>query len=238
MAQHTAHPNVDPQEVAKFAEQASDWWNPNGNMKPLHQINPLRLQFIQGHVELQGKRVLDVGCGGGILTESLAKAGAIVTGLDMAEASIEVAKSHAKAQDLSIHYVCQPVESLVATDARAFDVIVCMEMLEHVPAPEAIVSACAKLLKPNGSAFFSTLNRNATSYLKAIVAAEYVLKLLPKGTHEYSKFIKPSELDSWCRQHQLLLKKTLGLSYNPLSGQYRTTPDISVNYLAFCQKNG
>lgn len=228
--------NVDQQEIEKFSAHASNWWDPTGDMKPLHMINPLRMKFITEQVDLDHKQVLDVGCGGGILTESLAKAGANTSGLDLAEDSILVAKQHAQDNGLNINYINQSVEDLADSHSEQFDVICCMEMLEHVPDPNSIIESCAKLLKPGGHAFFSTLNRNPKSYLFAILGAEYMLKLLPKGTHSYSKFIKPSELAAWCRHAQLEWQKTAGLSYNPLNQTYSLSRDIGVNYLAYCQK--
>ena len=228
--------NVDPKEIEKFSAHATSWWDLQGDMKPLHRINPLRMKFIAEQVELNGKKVLDIGCGGGILTESLAKTGAITSGLDLASESISVAKKHAQDNGLKINYINQSVEELAQSHPAQFDVICCMEMLEHVPDPHSIINSCSQLLKPGGHAFFSTLNRNLKSYLFAIVGAEYVLKLLPKGTHNYSKFIKPSELEAWCRHAQLEWHKTAGLSYNPLNQEYSLSRDIDVNYLAYCQK--
>lgn len=228
--------NVDQQEIEKFSAHATSWWDPQGDMKPLHMINPLRMKFITDQVDLKNKKVLDVGCGGGILTESLAQAGAVTSGLDLAEDSILVAKQHAKDNNLAIDYINQSVEELADSQSEQFDVICCMEMLEHVPDPSSIITSCSKLLKPGGHAFFSTLNRNTKSYLFAILGAEYILGILPKGTHNYSKFIKPSELEAWCRDAQLQWQQTAGLGYNPLSGNYSLSRDIDVNYLAYCQK--
>lgn len=229
--------NVDPQEIEKFSQSAEDWWNPHGDMKALHQINPLRAQFISDQVSLRGLHALDVGCGAGILTESLAKAGAKTTGIDLAEPSIEVAKTHAKQSQLDIDYQVIAIEELAAKQPQSFDVVCCLEMLEHVPDPASVIAACATLVKPGGHLFFSTLSRNIKSYLMAIVGAEYVVGLLPKGTHDYSKFINPSELERMCREHDVQFRKSTGISYNPFSGEFSLVDDLSVNYLVYCQKN-
>lgn len=223
--------NVEAAEVNKFAELAHQWWDTQGVFKPLHQLNPLRLQYIDSRASLAGKQVLDVGCGGGILSESMAGLGANVTGIDMAEKSLQVAQLHALETGVNIDYQCIAVEALAHAQPASFDVVTCMEMLEHVPDPGSIVRACAALVKPGGHLFFSTLNRNAKAYLMAVVGAEYVLNLLPKGTHDYSKFIKPSELAHWLRQSGLELQHQTGLTYHPLSKQYALTPDTSVNYM-------
>lgn len=231
------HSNVDSQEIEKFAAQADIWWDPHGSMKPLHQLNPLRVQYISERVELNNKAILDLGCGGGILSESLAKAGANVTAIDLAEPSIQVAQQHAADHQLDINYLCTPVEQMVKEHAGAFDVVTCMEMLEHVPDPHAIIVACSALLKPGGRLFLSTLNRTIKAYFFAILGAEYVLNMLPRGTHDYSKFIKPSELERWIRDGNLQLEHLQGLHFNPLSDQFSLTAATDVNYLAFCIKN-
>ncbi len=223
--------NVEVAEVNKFAELAHQWWDPQGVFKPLHQLNPLRLQYIDQRASLAGKRVLDVGCGGGILSESMAQRGAQVLGIDLAEKSLQVAQLHALEAGATVEYRCVAVEALATEMPQSFDVVTCMEMLEHVPDPASVVRACAALVKPGGHVFFSTLNRNAKAYLMAVVGAEYVLNLLPKGTHDYSKFIKPSELASWMRPCGLELRHQTGVTYHPLSKQYALTTDTTVNYM-------
>lgn len=223
--------NVDPAEIAKFEELASRWWDQHGEFKPLHEINPLRLHFIDERVQLNGKRVLDVGCGGGILSESMAKLGSDVTAIDMGKAPLSVAKLHAMESDVEVNYQQITVEELAEQQPHSFDAVSCMEMLEHVPDPSSVIKACQKLVKPGGSVFFSTINRNPKAYMFAIVGAEYLLKMLPKGTHEYAKFIKPSELDEWSRQANLQLKNITGLSFNPLTNQYKLGKDVDVNYM-------
>lgn len=223
--------NVEAAEVNKFAELAHQWWDFQGVFKPLHQLNPLRLNYIDSRANLAGKRVLDVGCGGGILSESMAQRGAQVTGIDMAEKSLQVAQLHALESGLQVEYRSVAVEVLAEEQPQSFDVVTCMEMLEHVPDPASVVRACATLVKPGGHVFFSTLNRNAKAYLMAVVGAEYVLNLLPKGTHDYSKFIKPSELAAWMRQTALELQHQTGVTYHPLSKQYALIQDTSVNYM-------
>jgi len=225
--------NVDKQEVQKFDAMAKEWWDLDGPMKPLHQLNPLRLQYIENHVTLKDKKVLDLGCGGGILSEGLAKAGATVTGIDMATDAIHVAKEHG--EKLNIHYLKSTAETFANKHAGEFDVITCMEMLEHVPDPTSIVSACEKLIKPDGHIFFSTINRNPKSYLLAILAAEYIFCLLPKGTHEYEKFIRPSELDNWVKKSNLNTTDITGLFYNPLTKEFKLSKDTSVNYFLYCR---
>ena len=227
--------NVDHQEINKFSELASRWWDPEGEFKPLHLINPLRLDFINQHSEgLFGKQVIDIGCGGGILAESMAKAGATVTGLDMAEASLEVAKLHGLESGIKVDYVCSTAEQFAQDNAGKFDVVTCMEMLEHVPDPASVVMACAKLVRPGGHVFFSTLNRNLKSYLMGILGAEYILKLVPKGTHEHSKFIKPSELMAMTDQAGLLPRDMTGLHMDPISqGFYLSANNVDVNYLLY-----
>lgn len=229
--QETQTANVDPLELDKFSQVAHRWWDTESEFKPLHEINPLRLSFIQKHCELQGAKVLDVGCGGGILSEGLAKAGAEVTGIDLAKKSIKVAKLHALDQGLTIDYQVVAVETLAEQTPASFDVVTCLEMLEHVPHPESVVRACANLVKPGGMVFFSTLNRNAKAYLLAVVGAEYVLRMLPRGTHEYARFIKPSELSRMARTAGLDLQEMTGLSYQPLTRQYQLGSDTDVNYL-------
>ncbi|MBW9264153.1 MAG: bifunctional 2-polyprenyl-6-hydroxyphenol methylase/3-demethylubiquinol 3-O-methyltransferase UbiG [Candidatus Thiodiazotropha sp. (ex. Lucinisca nassula)] len=223
--------NVDHAEVSKFEELASRWWDPNSEFKPLHEINPLRLEYIRRLAPLEGKRVLDVGCGGGILSESMAACGAQVTGIDMGEAPLQVARLHLLESGLEINYERIPVERLAEEQPEHYDIITCMEMLEHVPDPASVVNACAQLVKPGGKLFFSTINRNPKSYMFAIVGAEYVLKLLPKGTHDYTKFIRPSELNSWLRKADLTTNGMTGMGYNPLTQIYRLTGDVDVNYL-------
>ncbi len=228
--------NSDPVEIEKFNKLAHAWWNEEGEFGPLHAINPLRLKFIQDHVDLQNLNVIDVGCGGGLLCESLAKAGSHVTGLDLAPDSLAVATHHAKKNNLLINYINKTVEAYSEENPGQFDVVTCLEMLEHVPDPASVVKACAALTKPGGHLFFSTINRNPMAYLKAIIGAEYILGLLPKQTHDYAKFIKPSELATWCRQNDLSWKHTLGITYNPLTRTYSTTTRTDVNYIVHCQK--
>jgi 2-polyprenyl-6-hydroxyphenyl methylase/3-demethylubiquinone-9 3-methyltransferase len=223
--------NVDPTEIKKFEELASRWWDHQGEFKPLHDINPLRLNFINTGSPLAGKRVLDVGCGGGILCESMAECGATVTGIDMGKAPLAVARLHAMETDLEIDYLQTTAEELAASSAGSFDTVTCMEMLEHVPDPSSVIQACKQLLKPGGSVYFSTINRNPKSFLFAIIGAEYLMKMLPPGTHDYSKFIRPSELDIWCREAGLDVISIQGISYNPLTGMYRTSTDVDVNYM-------
>ncbi len=227
--------NVDHAEVNKFERLASRWWDPNSEFKPLHEINPLRLAFIDERAGLNGKEVLDVGCGGGILTESMAGLGAKVTGIDMGEAPLEVARLHLLESGLHVEYHRTSAEELAADMAGGFDVVTCMEMLEHVPDPASVVAACATLVKPGGHVFFSTINRNPKSYLFAIVGAEYVLRMLPRGTHDFAKFIRPSELNRWTRDAGLDTREITGMTYNPLTGVYRLHPrDVDVNYLVAC----
>jgi len=227
----TVQINADPQELEKFASLAHRWWDANSEFKPLHEINPLRLNFIDGIVGLAGKSVLDVGCGGGILSESMAVRGANVTGIDLGEKALKVAQLHRLESGVKVDYRLIAVEQLAAEAPESFDVVTCMEMLEHVPDPAAIVNACAALVKPGGHVFFSTINRNPKAYLFAVIGAEYVLNLLPKGTHEYEKFIKPSELASWARGSGLNVGGIKGMSYNPLSKRYSLGQDVSVNYM-------
>jgi len=225
--------NVDPEEIAKFESLAARWWDPHSEFKPLHDINPLRLNYINDRVGLQGKTVLDIGCGGGILTESMAAHGATVTGIDLGDAPLAVAKLHLKESGQKVEYRKISAEDMAREKPESFDVVTCMEMLEHVPDPASTVAACAKLVKPGGQVFFSTINRNPKSWLFAIVGAEYVLNLLPKGTHEYMKFIKPSEMERWTRHAGLTLRELIGMHYNPLTRQYRLGRGADVNYIAY-----
>ncbi len=237
MQSHATHTNVDQAELAKFSDLAHRWWDPESEFRPLHQINPLRLEWINGIAPLQGKKVLDVGCGGGILTDAMARSGAHALGIDLATKSLKVAQLHAlEAQTPNVQYREVAVETLVTEQAASFDVVTCMEMLEHVPDPSSIVRACAQLVKPGGHVFFSTLNRNAKSFLFAIVGAEYVLNLLPRGTHEYAKFIRPSELARDCREAGLEWHNTRGMEYNPLTRRYWLSADTSVNYMVATQR--
>ena len=229
--------NADAQELAKFSDLAHHWWDTESEFRPLHQINPLRLDWINAHVRLNGKRVLDIGCGGGILSDSMARCGATVLGIDLAAKALKVAQLHAlEAGTENVEYREVSAEALAAESEASFDVVTCMEMLEHVPDPAAIVVACSALVKTGGWVFFSTLNRNAKAFVQAIVGAEYVLGLLPKGTHTYAKFIRPSELAQWCRDAGLEMADTRGLQYNPLTRRYWLSGDTSVNYLIACKK--
>jgi 2-polyprenyl-6-hydroxyphenyl methylase/3-demethylubiquinone-9 3-methyltransferase len=228
--------NVDQSEIAKFSALAHRWWDPNSEFKPLHAINPLRLNWIKSFVSLEGKKVVDVGCGGGILAESISQSGADTTGIDLSEKALKVAELHALEVGANLTYRSISAEDLADEQAEQYDVVTCMEMLEHVPDPASVVRACAKLCKPGGTLFFSTLNRNPKSYLFAIVGAEYLLKLLPKGTHEYAKFIKPSELVAFTRQAGLEMLGMKGLSYNPLTQVYSLNDDVDVNYMIAVQK--
>jgi 2-polyprenyl-6-hydroxyphenyl methylase/3-demethylubiquinone-9 3-methyltransferase len=224
--------NVDPAEIAKFDALAERWWDPDGEFKPLHDLNPLRLEFIRSRAALAGATVLDVGCGGGILSESLAAEGATVTGIDLAETPLKIAELHALERNLNVQYQLESVEAHAAVHAGRYDIVTCMEMLEHVPRPEAIVARLAELLRPGGQLFVSTLNRNLKSFLLAIVGAEFVLGLLPRGTHEYERFIRPSELARWTRAAGLALGTFKGLTYDPFSRKFRLSRDTDVNYLA------
>lgn len=226
-----AKDNVDPAELAKFDSLASRWWDPEGEFKSLHEINPLRLDWIRRRSDLSGCEVLDIGCGGGILAESMAAAGANVTGIDMAPAPLAVARLHLHESGLQVDYRQTTAEALAAEAAGKFDVVTCLEMLEHVPDPARAVQSCAALVKPGGNVFFSTINRNPKSFLFAIVGAEYVLRLLPSGTHEYDKFIRPSELESWARSTGLSLRDSAGMQYNPLTRDYSVGGSLDVNYL-------
>lgn len=234
--------NFDQQEVNKFSELSSDWWNLQGAFKTLHEINPLRLQFIQSQFNLANAKMIDIGCGGGILTESLAQVGATVTGIDMSVEAINTAQKHwesstfAQSKLNAITYQVATAESLAETQHNTYDALTCMELLEHVPDPASVIQACAKLVKPGGHLFFSTINRNPKAYLFAILGAEYLLKLIPKGTHDFAKFIKPSEFAGWARLVNLNTSEFKGLHYNPLTKNYLLNNDISVNYLVHCQK--
>ena len=230
--------NADPQELAKFSELAHRWWDAESEFKPLHEINPLRLDWIEQHIRLTGRRVLDVGCGGGILSDAMARRGADVLGIDLAGKALKVAQLHAlEAGTPSVEYREVAAEVLAGEVPGQFDVVTCMEMLEHVPQPASVVQACATLAKPGGWVFFSTIHRNPKAFLYAIVGAEHLLRLLPKGTHEYARFIRPSELAQWCRDTGLDLHATRGMTYNPLTRRYHLSDDTSVNYLVACRKN-
>lgn len=229
--QMTIQQNVDPAELQKFAALAHRWWDPNSEFKPLHEINPLRLNYIDSEADLNGKRVLDVGCGGGILSESMSNRGADVTGIDLGEKALKVAQLHQMESGAKVDYRLVAVETLAAEMPESFDVVTCMEMLEHVPDPAAVIRACARLVKPGGKVFFSTINRNPKAYLFAVIGAEYVLNMLPRGTHDYEKFIKPSELAHWSREVGLATAGISGMSYNPLSKRYWLGDDVSVNYI-------
>jgi 2-polyprenyl-6-hydroxyphenyl methylase/3-demethylubiquinone-9 3-methyltransferase len=229
--------NADPAELAKFSDLAHRWWDPDSEFKPLHQINPLRLGWIDGQVSLAGKRVLDIGCGGGILSDSMARKGADVTGIDLSTKALRVAQLHAlEAGTQNVSYREISAEALAQEQPAGFDVVTCMEMLEHVPDPSSVVRACSALVKPGGWVFFSTINRNPKSFLFAIVGAEYLLRMLPKGTHEYAKMIRPSELAAHCRAADLSLEQTRGMEYNPLTQRYWLSSDTSVNYLLSSRK--
>jgi 2-polyprenyl-6-hydroxyphenyl methylase/3-demethylubiquinone-9 3-methyltransferase len=226
--------NVDPAELAKFSDLAHRWWDPHGEFRPLHDINPLRLEWIDERAGLAGKRVLDVGCGGGILAEAMAARGAHVTGIDLSEKSLRVAELHRLESGAAVSYERAMAEAFAASHPGEFDVVTCMELLEHVPQPASVVAACARLVKPGGQVFFSTINRNPKSYLFAVIGAEYILRLLPRGTHDYLRFIKPSELARFAREAGLRPEEVLGMTYNPLTREYRLGPDTDVNYLMRC----
>jgi 2-polyprenyl-6-hydroxyphenyl methylase/3-demethylubiquinone-9 3-methyltransferase len=232
-----SHTNVDPAELAKFSDLAHRWWDSESEFRPLHQINPLRLAWIDALVGLEGKKVVDVGCGGGILTDAMARKGADVLGIDLATKSLKVAQLHAlEAGTTGVRYREVSAEALAAEQPQQFDVVTCMEMLEHVPEPAAVVLACADMAKPGGWVFFSTLNRNPKSFLLAVIGAEYVLRMLPRGTHEYARMIKPSELSQWARDAGLELQGFIGMEYNPFTQRYWLSQDTSVNYLLACRK--
>ena len=228
--------NVDDIEISKFEALASRWWDPNSEFKPLHDINPLRVNYISQHINLAEKQVLDIGCGGGILAEAMAHHGATVTAIDKAEASLSVAKLHLLESDLDISYLDSTAEEFAETHPEQYDVVTCLEMLEHVPDPSLVVAACQRLVKPEGLVIFSTINRNPKSYLFAIIGAEYLLNLLPRGTHEYAKFIKPSELAYWSRNANLALKDQIGMGYNPFTKRYFLQNNVDVNYIACYEK--
>ena len=230
--------NADPAELQKFSDLAHRWWDPESEFKPLHQINPLRLDWIDDNARIAGKKVVDIGCGGGILAESMAARGALVTGIDLSEKALGVARLHLFESGQQVDYCHISAEELAASAPASFDVVTCMEMLEHVPDPASTIRACATLVKPGGSVFFSTLNRNLKAYLMAVVGAEYILNLLPRGTHEYAKFIKPSELARYVREAGLDVEELIGMQYNPLSKVYSLGRDTDVNYLMRTIRNG
>jgi len=223
--------NVDRAEIARFDAVAARWWDEQGDFQPLHQINPLRLGWIMERAPVEGQRILDVGCGGGILAESLAKRGAVVTGIDMGKAPLEVARLHQLESGIEIDYRQTTAEELALEAAGQFDIVTCLEMLEHVPSPALVIEACHKLVRPGGHVFFSTINRNAKAFMLAIVGAEYLLRMLPRGTHEYAKFIRPAELEAWSRNSGLNLQSITGIQHNPLTGRYSLGKDVDVNYL-------
>jgi 2-polyprenyl-6-hydroxyphenyl methylase / 3-demethylubiquinone-9 3-methyltransferase len=223
--------NVDPAEISKFEDLASRWWDKNGEFKSLHDINPLRLNFINTGSPLQAKKVVDVGCGGGILCESMARCGAEVTGIDMGKAPLSVARLHALEEELEIDYQHTTAEALAVENPAVYDIVTCMEMLEHVPDPSSVINACSEMIKPGGSIYFSTINRNPKAFLFAIVGAEYVMNMLPRGTHQFAKFIRPSELDIWARACGLEVSRIEGVIYNPVTGMFRTSHDVDVNYM-------
>ena len=229
--------NLDQEEVNKFDELASKWWDEEGEFKPLHQINPLRVNFIEERSFLKGKKILDVGCGGGILSEAMGQLGGKVTGIDASPNTIGIAKAHSKSVNSGVIYIQKTIEEFITTNPdEKFDVITCLEMLEHVPSPLGVIQSCSSLLNDGGDIFFSTINRNPKSYLFAVIGAEYILNLLPKGTHDYEKFIKPSELAGWIRNSGLTTKETIGLSYNPITNNYWLGKDIQVNYMVHAKK--
>lgn len=228
--------NADPLELKKFSDLAHQWWDPTSEFRPLHEINPLRLGWINGRAPLAGKTVVDIGCGGGILAESMARSGANVTGIDLSEKALKVADLHSLESGVQVRYELIAAEDLAEREAGRFDIVTCMEMLEHVPDPAAIVAACAKLAKPGGKVFFSTINRNPKAYLHAVIGAEYLLRLLPKGTHDYAKFITPAELSRFAREAGLDIDALKGMGFNPLTKIYSLNQDTSVNYLVACTK--
>jgi 2-polyprenyl-6-hydroxyphenyl methylase/3-demethylubiquinone-9 3-methyltransferase len=229
---HERSLNADPAELAKFSELAHRWWDPHGEFRPLHEINPLRLEWIAARATLSGAQLLDVGCGGGILSEALARRGAQVTAIDLADKPLRVAELHLLESGLPVRYLRSSAEEHAEAHAGRYDIVTCMELLEHVPDPASTVAACARLLRPGGQAFFSTINRNPRAYLFAVIGAEYVLGLLPKGTHDYARFVRPSELARFCRSAGLRIAGMTGLAYNPLARSYRLVADCGVNYMA------
>jgi len=231
-------PNIDHNEIAKFEALATRWWDPESEFRTLHQINPLRLEFINERAPLEGKKVLDVGCGGGILSESMATRGARVTGIDMGEKPLSVAKLHLKESGLEVDYRQTTAEALAIEEPESFDIITCMEMVEHVPDPASVINACSRLVRPGGELFFSTINRTPKAWLFAIVGAEYLLNILPKGTHTYEKFIRPSELEKWARESGLVSKEITGMHYNPFTDHYWLAPGVEVNYLLHSTHQG
>jgi 2-polyprenyl-6-hydroxyphenyl methylase / 3-demethylubiquinone-9 3-methyltransferase len=230
--------NIDQAEIHKFEELASRWWDPDSEFKPLHEINPLRLNFINQRSPLAGKNVLDVGCGGGLLSEAMAQLGATVTGIDMGTAPLSVAKLHLLESGQQVVYQQSTAEAFAKNHPQAYDIVTCLEMLEHVPTPSSVISACARMVKPGGDVYFSTINRNPKAWLFAVVGAEYLLNLLPKGTHDYKKFIRPSELVAWGRESNLHFKESTGLHYNPLTKVYTLAPGLDVNYILHTQADG
>jgi 2-polyprenyl-6-hydroxyphenyl methylase/3-demethylubiquinone-9 3-methyltransferase len=224
--------NVDAREIERFGALAARWWDPNGEMRPLHDMNPARLDYVDARAQLAGKRVLDVGCGGGLLSEAMARRGAEVVGIDLSTSALDVARSHAQQSGVAVEYREAAAESVAATDARRFDVVTCLELLEHVPDPAALVGACARLVRPGGHVFFSTINRNPKAWLLAVVAAEYVLGMLPRGTHDYARFLRPSEVDAWARANGLELATLSGMHYDPLARRWSIGGNVDVNYLA------
>lgn len=232
----TSHDNVDPAEIDKFQAIANRWWDEESEFKPLHRINPIRVEYINKLCGgLDGKKVLDIGCGGGLLTEAMATHNAVVTGIDMAEKSLSIARLHLYESELEVDYQLTSAEAFAESHAGEFDVVTCLEMLEHVPDPQSVIAAAASLVKPGGHLFFSTINRNPKSFMLAIVGAEYLLNMLPKGTHDYQKLIKPSELAAICREHKLTIKDISGITYNPITDQYKLSQDIDVNYIVHCR---
>lgn len=229
--------NVDPAELDKFSQLAHRWWDPTSEFRPLHDINPLRVAWIDQHAQLAGKKVLDVGCGGGLLSEAMARLGAQVTGIDLADKALKVAQLHLLESKLAVTYTAASAEQFAAEHADEFEALTCLEMLEHVPDPASTVAACARLVKPGGQVFFSTINRNPKAYLLAVIGAEYLLKLLPRGTHDYARLIRPSELAAWCRAAGLKPTEMVGMTYNPFTKRYRLGPDCDVNYLLRCVRD-
>jgi len=233
---NNASHNVDAAEIHKFEALASRWWDPNSEFKPLHDINPLRIDYIDQHAALAGRRIIDVGCGGGLLSEGMAARRAQVTGIDMGEAPLTVARLHQHESGVEVDYQRITAEQMATQHPGAFDTVTCLEMLEHVPDPASVIQACADLVKPGGDIFFSTINRNPKAYALAIIGAEYLLRMLPRGTHDYRKFIRPSEMERWARGAGLQLQNLTGMTYNPLTGEYRLGNDVDVNYLAWFRK--